>query len=86
MANETNHENSTNHLLKATDVASRLNISKALAYQLMATGELPTVRIRNKLVRVCEADLEQFIINSRSHYGYVFPFDATMDKRTLTTE
>jgi excisionase family DNA binding protein len=52
-------------LLKAMDVAKRLNISRTLAYQLMQTGEIPTIKIR-KLVRVSQADLEQYISTSRS--------------------
>jgi excisionase family DNA binding protein len=51
-------------LLRAVEVAKRLNISRSLAYQLMQSGEIPTVRIR-KLVRVYEPDLEQYILNSR---------------------
>jgi excisionase family DNA binding protein len=52
-------------LLKAMDVAKRLNISRSTAYQLMQTGEIPTIKIR-KLVRVSAADLEQYISASRS--------------------
>jgi excisionase family DNA binding protein len=51
-------------LLKAIDVAKRLNISRSTAYQLMQTGEIPTIKIR-KLVRVSAADLEQYIAASR---------------------
>ena len=57
-------KNNTNSLLKAVDVAKRLNISRSLAYQLMESGEIPTIRIR-KLVRVYETDLEQYIKKSR---------------------
>jgi len=56
----------TNNLLRAIDVAQRLNISRSLAYQLMQSGEIPTVRIRNKIVRVFEPDLDQYILNSRT--------------------
>jgi excisionase family DNA binding protein len=56
----------TDILLKAQDVARRLNISRALAYQLTRTGEIPTIKIRGKLVRILPSDLEQYIINSRS--------------------
>jgi excisionase family DNA binding protein len=31
-------------LLKGSEVADMLNISRALAYRMMAAGELPTVR------------------------------------------
>ena len=47
-------------LLKPEDIAQRLNISRAMAYKLTATGELPTVRI-GRIVRVREADLEAYI-------------------------
>jgi excisionase family DNA binding protein len=83
---QTNPSNNPHVLLKASDVARRLNISKALAYQLMATGEIPTVRIRNKIVRVYEPDLEAYILNSRTAYGCAFPFDAKIDHRTLTID
>ncbi len=51
-------------LLKAVDVATVLNCSKSMAYHLMQSGEIPTVKIR-KLIRVREADLQEYIQNSR---------------------
>ena len=48
------------HLLKAKDVAERLNISRSQAFCLMRNGEIPTVKF-GKLVRVREEDLENFI-------------------------
>jgi excisionase family DNA binding protein len=57
--------NEINQLLKATDVAMRLNISRSLAYQLMQSGDIPTVRI-SRSVRVLESDLEEFIQRCRS--------------------
>jgi excisionase family DNA binding protein len=47
-------------LLKAEEVARRLAIGKATAYMLMASGELPTVRI-GKSVRVSERILNSWI-------------------------
>jgi excisionase family DNA binding protein len=47
-------------LLRADQVADRLNISRALAYHLMKTGEIPTIRFKGS-VRVTEADLKIFI-------------------------
>ncbi len=47
-------------LLKATDVAMFLNISKSMAYRLMQTGEIPTVSIGNAK-RVRPIDLHNFI-------------------------
>ena len=49
-------------LLKAADVAQILNISMGLAYRLMQSGELPSVRL-GRSVRVRPADLEKFIAN-----------------------
>lgn len=47
-------------LLTAGDVASRLNISKSKAYQLMQRGEIPCIRIE-RTTRVRSADLETYI-------------------------
>lgn len=52
-------------LLKARDVAEVLNISRALAYQLMRTGELPSVKMGNS-VRVIPEDLQEYIRSHRS--------------------
>jgi len=50
----------SNHLLKARDIAERLNISRSQAFTLMRNGDLSTVKF-GKLVRVREEDLENFI-------------------------
>jgi len=47
-------------LLKPDEVASILKISKAKAYSLLNSGEIPTVRI-GVLLRVRRADLEWYI-------------------------
>jgi excisionase family DNA binding protein len=47
-------------LLRATEVAAALGIGRATAYELMASGELPTVRI-GRAVRVPRAGLEEWI-------------------------
>lgn len=47
-------------LLRASDVAKILNISRPLAYRLMQTGKISTVRI-NRSVRVRLEDLERYI-------------------------
>jgi len=47
-------------LLRASDVAKILNISRPMAYRLTSTGELPSVRIRGS-VRVRKEDLEKYI-------------------------
>ena len=51
-------------LLKATDIAKILNISRALAYRLIQNGEIPVIRI-NHAVRVSPSDLEAFISKCR---------------------
>jgi excisionase family DNA binding protein len=52
-----------NKLLKGTEIAEVLNISKAYAYRLIAEGEIPSIRIR-RTVRVRPEDLEFFIERS----------------------
>jgi excisionase family DNA binding protein len=52
-------------LLKAVDVAEKLNISKSLAYHLMQKGDIATVRI-GRNVRVLQSDLEEFITHNRT--------------------
>jgi len=47
-------------LLKASDVAKILNISRPMAYRLTSTGKLPSVRIEGS-VRVRKEDLEKYI-------------------------
>jgi excisionase family DNA binding protein len=49
-----------NLLMRATEVAAALGVGRATAYELMASGELPTVRI-GRSVRVPRAELEQWV-------------------------
>ena len=51
-------------LLKATDIARILNISKALAYRLIQHGEIPVVKISHS-VRVKLSDLEDYVKRCR---------------------
>lgn len=51
-------------LLKATEVAELLQVSRAHAYNLMRRGEIPTVRM-GSAVRVKLSDLEEFIKKSK---------------------
>ncbi len=57
-----------NHLLNATEVARVLSISKALAYRLMQSGDIPTVRF-NRTVRVRQPDLDEYIQRCWSGWG-----------------
>ena len=54
------NQNNEDRLLKAIEVATKLNISRSLAYQLMRTGEIPTVKIF-KSVRVKQSDIDEYI-------------------------
>ena len=54
------HEPAPTKLLNAREVAEILNISRAFAYKLMQTGEIPTIRIGYSR-RVRLADVEEFI-------------------------
>jgi excisionase family DNA binding protein len=47
-------------LLTADQVAEILNISVSKAYAMMASGEIPTIKI-GRCVRVREEDLEAYI-------------------------
>jgi excisionase family DNA binding protein len=47
-------------LLRASEVATRLNISISLAYRLMQIGEIPTVKIFHS-IRVRISDLEEYV-------------------------
>lgn len=51
-------------LLTGAEVAARLQISRAFGYRLMATGQIPTIRI-GRCVRVLESDLRAYIIANR---------------------
>lgn len=55
-------------LLKASQVAKILNISRAFAYQLMQKGVLPTVKILGAR-RVRPEDLDRYIRESVSQSG-----------------
>ena len=52
-------------LLKGSDVARILNISRSYAFLLMQRDEIPTVHI-GRAVRVRPSDLERFISESIS--------------------
>ena len=57
---DTNQLPKADRLLNAYEVAERLGISRALTYNLLQSGEIPTVRFRGT-VRVKANDLETFI-------------------------
>jgi excisionase family DNA binding protein len=47
-------------LLRIEDVADRLSVSRSMAWKLIATGELRSIRI-GRAVRIRPADLEAFL-------------------------
>jgi excisionase family DNA binding protein len=62
--NQPNHYlKQTEKLLKATDVAEKLNISRAFAYKLMKQGDIPTVQIGDSR-RVRPSDLQHYILQN----------------------
>ena len=54
------HQESMQQLLKGSDVAQILNISRSQAYRLMQQGVIPTVRI-GRSVRVRRENLAEYI-------------------------
>lgn len=61
-------------LLKIPDVAKRLDIPTAFAYELARRGEIPTVRVGKKYVRVPSAALEKWVIESGLDMGVPTPY------------
>lgn len=57
-------------LLTALQVAVRLNISKPFAYKLMASGDLPSVKIGSAR-RVRPEDLEKYIEDNLVNAGLI---------------
>jgi len=54
------------HLMKVSEAATWLNISRALAYEIIANGHLPSVTITirgRRRLRITSADLENFANN-----------------------
>ncbi len=53
-------EGKVTHLLKVTEVCERLALSRSEVYELLASGELPSVKL-GRARRVVDADLEDYI-------------------------
>ncbi|ABG04562.1 Excisionase/Xis, DNA-binding protein [Rubrobacter xylanophilus DSM 9941] len=51
--------------LTVPEVAEELHIPRTRAYELIARGELPAVRIGERSIRVNKAELERFLLESR---------------------
>lgn len=73
-----------NSLLKANQIAERLNISRSQAFALMKNGDLPTVRF-GRCVRVRPEDLDAFIEVNITGDIKNLPVAATTSKSGLET-
>lgn len=51
--------------LTVPQVAEELHIPRTRAYELIARGELPAVRIGERSIRVNRDELERFLLESR---------------------
>lgn len=58
---------SEERLLKPSEVAEFLNISRAMSYRLLQSGKIPVIRI-NRIVRVRPNDLKFFFDQQRVTY------------------
>jgi excisionase family DNA binding protein len=57
----------SNWLLRAAEVAERLQVSETHVYALMKSVEIPAVRVGKRTVRVKPNDLEAYINNNSSN-------------------
>ena len=48
-------------LLKCEEAAKRLSMGRAKVYMMAASGELPSVRIGNRAIRISAEALEQWV-------------------------
>ena len=55
-------------LLKPTEVAEILRIGRSLVYGMLATGELPSIRV-GRCIRVPKASLEKWISDQENERG-----------------
>lgn len=78
METNTNILDDSDSLLRAGEVANRLNISRSLAYRLMQLGEIPTIKI-SKSIRVRMTDLEEYIDHNWS--GWKMPMEEIASKK-----
>jgi excisionase family DNA binding protein len=53
-------ETAARPLLKVTEVAQRLGVSRMTIYRLISTGELPAVRVAGAL-RVDQVELDRYV-------------------------
>jgi excisionase family DNA binding protein len=51
--------------LKVPEVAELLDVPRSRAYELVATGTIPAVRISERTIRVHKGELEKFLLETR---------------------
>lgn len=51
--------------LTVPEVAEELRVPRTRAYELIAKGDLPAVRIGERTIRVHRAELEKFLLETR---------------------
>jgi excisionase family DNA binding protein len=51
--------------LKVTEAAELLGLPKTRAYELIQQGQLPAVRIGERSIRINQAELERFLLETR---------------------
>jgi excisionase family DNA binding protein len=55
--------------LKVPEAAALLGINRTRAYELIASGDLPAVRVGERSIRVNRAELERFLLEQRRVVG-----------------
>jgi excisionase family DNA binding protein len=58
-------EKKSREWLKVPEVAEELNIPRSRAYELVASGGLPAVRVGERSLRVNRRELEKFLLENR---------------------
>jgi excisionase family DNA binding protein len=58
-------ETKNHEWLTVPEVAEELRIPRSRAYELVASGGLPAVRIGERSIRVNRQELEQFLLETR---------------------
>lgn len=51
--------------LTVPEVAEELRIPRSRAYELVASGDLPAVRVGQRSIRINRAELERFLLETR---------------------
>lgn len=59
----------TREWLTVPQTAEELHIPRSRAYELIATGQLPAVRIGERSIRVNRRELESFLLETRRVVG-----------------